>query len=52
MRRGLLALFAFLVVGIVPTNIDAQAKKPWAPPKSGVWSVKATDEGNTDWTGR
>lgn len=51
MLRWLLALITFLVVGLYATDAFAQGKKPWAPPKVGVWTIAATDEENTVWSG-
>ena len=53
MKRAILAISAILLIflGLVLEG-KAQAKKPWAAPRAGNWTVTARDEENTDWNGR
>ena len=53
MKRAILAISAIFLIflGLVLEG-NAQAKKPWAAPRAGNWTVTAKDEENTDWNGR
>ena len=52
--KGVVLAFAaaMLIVCGSAIGANAQAKKFWAAPKTGVWKVSANDEENTDWNGR
>lgn len=52
--KGIVLAFAaaVLIVCGLAIGVNAQAKKFWAAPKTGVWKVAANDEENTDWNGR
>lgn len=48
--RVSLIVISVLIASALGGSIFAQAQKPWAPPKSGVWQVKGSDTENTAWT--
>lgn len=53
MKNCILAIAAtILILGSSIVAVNAQSKKLWTYPKTGVWRVTAKDEENKIWNGR